>query len=94
MQTQLVAFVKENRHIQQWSHPYIGLFLLKSAADIWTLSMSFRGFFTDANSHLLVPISLLTTQGILPIYVWEWLNQPDQASIGGLLGYLQEQPKP
>ena len=57
MQTHLVAFVKENRHIQQWSHPYYGLFLLKSDSDFTTLAVSLRSFFTDANSHMLVPIN-------------------------------------
>lgn len=88
MQAQLVAFVKENRHVRQWSHPYPGLFLLKSDAEVWTLAASFRSFFTDVNSHIVVPVDSNATQGIMPPYVWEWLNLPDQSPLSGLLGLL------
>lgn len=93
MHAQLVAFVQENRHVKQWIHPYAGLFLLKSDAEVWTLGASFRSFFTDANNHIVVPISSDATQGIMPTYVWSWLNQSDQAPISGLLALLQEQAK-
>lgn len=91
MHAQLVGFVKENRNVKQWIHPYAGLFLLKSDADVWTLAASFRSFFTDANSHVVVPLNSGYFQGIMPNYVWTWLNQPDQTPISGLLGYLQNQ---
>lgn len=90
MHPQLLAFVKENRHVKQWSHPYPGLFLLKSDAGATALASSFGSFFTVANSHLLVPVDLASAQGIMPIYIWEWLALPEQAPLG-LLGHLRSQ---
>jgi hypothetical protein len=75
-------------NIKQWVHPYAGLFLLRSDADVWTLAKSFQEFFTEYHSHMLLPVTPGVTQGIMPKYVWDWLNLPDQAPLG-LAGFLQ-----
>lgn len=85
IEAQLLAFVKANRLVTQWSYPYAGLFLLKSTADIWTLAASFRDFFADEHNHVIVPVSGSTSQGILPNSVWTWLNTPETQPLAGLL---------
>lgn len=82
---QLVAFVKANRSVTQWSHPYIGLYLLKSNQDLQTLARSFNEFFDGKTLHLITAITGEQSQGSLPPYVWEWLNQPEPVGLGSLL---------
>lgn len=94
LQPQLLAFVKDNRHIQQWSHPYPGLYLIKSSATVWTLAESFRGFFTDFKNHVIVPLDPNTTQGILPTNFWDWLRQPETSGLSNLLSLFPPQPWP
>jgi len=92
IQEQLLAFVKANRHIIQWSQPYLGLFLLKSDTDLQTLAVGFREFFSG-KSHIIVLIEGGSAQGIMPTYVWDWMNQPQPSALSGLLGSAVFAPK-
>ena len=89
---QLQSFVKEHKSITQWSHPFNGLYLLKSPASLPTLIQSFDEFFARRVLHFMSPVDAGQSGGILPVYVWEWLRSPPAPSLGGLLGnYLQQQ---
>ncbi len=74
MSEQLAAFVKENRHITQWSQPFHGLYLLKSDAALVTLSGSFQTFFGQKVPHFLTVTGPALSGGILPQEIWAWLN--------------------
>lgn len=76
LQDQLAAFVKANRYVTQWVQPYHGCYLLKSNVDLVTLATSFNEFFAG-RVHIITPISPTATTGILPQYMWDWLNRPE-----------------
>ena len=89
---QLLAFVKSNRLVTQWSQPYAGLYLLKSTTNVWTLAASFQEFFTNRHSHIIVPLSCDTSQGVLPLSVWNWINAPETSLVSGLLAHYATEP--
>jgi hypothetical protein len=93
LHTQLVAFVKSNRNVTQWSHPFVGCFILKSEAGLPALVESFGEFFGGRTLHVVAPLIGQQTGGILPLYLWDWLNEPQISALSGLLGnYLENVP--
>ena len=94
LRDQLLAFVKANRLVTQWSHPYMGLYLLKSTTDVWTLAASFQEFFTKQHSHIIVPLDGDNSQGVLPTSVWNWINAPEASPLANYLGQLAIPPPP
>lgn len=86
---QLLAFVKENRNVDQWSQPYHGLFLIKSNADLMTITESFRSFFGSNVGHFITPTSVHTSGGILPEEIWNWLRT-DHNTLSALLTRYSE----
>lgn len=83
---QLTAFVKNNRHIIQWGHPFSGCYLFKSQAAMLEITEAFREFFAGKTLHIILPVEGHETSGILPTNFWEWLNQTQVQPLGGLLG--------
>lgn len=85
---QLIAFVKANRNVTQWSQPFVGCMLLKSDAAPVLLQSSFGEFFAGKTPHLIAPFEASQTGGLLPQYLWNWLNQTQPSALSGLLGHL------
>ena len=92
IQIQLSAFVKSNRHITQWAHPFIGCFILKSDSGLLALVQSFDEFFGGNTLHVIAPLVAEQVGGILPLYLWEWVNQPQANALSGLLGQYRDDP--
>lgn len=84
---QLLAFVKENRHIDQWSQPYQGLYLLKSKSELLAINESFRAFFGNKIPHFITPISAASSVGILPEQIWIWLRTDHETMYALLRSY-------
>lgn len=73
----------------QWIQPYSGVYLLKAHADLLTLEYGFQEFFAGRTLHVLTPIWPSQIQGVMPPYVWDWLNRQEEASLGDILsGFL------
>jgi hypothetical protein len=94
LEYQLLGFIKQNRHITQWYRAFSGCYLLKSTADLNTIIHSFRDFFGFDHQHLVAPIEGLSTGGILPQYMWDWLNQPEPTPLANYLGLLSAHKPP
>lgn len=86
MHEQLIAFVKNNKFITQWSQPFVGCFLIKTDTQKLILFASFREFFGDKILHVVTPIVPSDLGGILPQNIWEWLNQPEISPLSSLFG--------
>ena len=83
---QLSAFIKANKHVEQWLHPYSGCYLLKSNTPLFTISESFRQFLGHGRLHIITPIGAPMTGGILPQFMWDWVSMEPQ-TLSGLLSH-------
>lgn len=83
IQTQLSAFVKSNRNIDQWSQPFTGVFLIKSPQSLAVLADDFRNFFGET---LFIIAPAAKADGWLPGQFWTWFNMADATPPEGLLG--------
>lgn len=91
---QLAAFVKANRNVSQWAHPYAGVYLLKSEALLFQVNASFAEFFAGKTLHILTPLTAQQTQGVLPQWIWEWINAPDPVPLNSLWTLMAPQDRP
>lgn len=90
---QLMAFVKANRYVTQWAHPFIGCFILKSEAGLPALVSSFAEFFGGNTLHVIAPLTGQHVGGILPPYLWDWVNEPQTPALSDFLNrYLADKP--
>lgn len=90
---QLQSFIKEHKLISQWSNPYPGLFFLKSDAEFPSIVATFAEFFAGKVFHVVCPIESAKVGGILYSHIWDWLNAPPTNTLGGLLGFVQQQER-
>jgi hypothetical protein len=86
MHEQLTAFVKLNRHVNQWAQPFMGCYLLKSDIGLFVLNASFAEFFAQKTLFMIAEIDPNKTSGLLSPAIWTWLNQPETNALSGLLG--------
>lgn len=81
----LVPFVKNNRHVNDWSAPFDGLFLIDSESNAPEITESFRDLFGDQVKFLVVRMGE-DGAGLLPTSVWKWTQ-----SLGHKLTYTDRE---
>lgn len=72
-ENQLAHFVKFNRLVHGYYHPFLGTYVLKSEATTHDLTESFKGLF-DGAAFLLVQFFENYAGGALPPEIWTWIN--------------------
>jgi hypothetical protein len=71
--TQLLAFIRDNRKVAQWYSPYLGTYLLKSGEPLFSLQETLSGIF-DEDLFVIAPINAGWIGGRLPLNMWPWIN--------------------
>jgi hypothetical protein len=82
--TQLFAFVKENKKLDQYYTPFAGCYILKSSFAMNELQRSFASFF-EGSQFVISPIEPSQTGGALPKEIWLWVNSGQLPSIDSKL---------
>ncbi|HEV7289911.1 hypothetical protein [Sphingomonas sp.] len=71
---QIIGFISENRHVQQWLAPFPGFILIKTDSDILELSQSITRFLTRSYFFLAI-VDPVTSAGALTPDMWNWFNR-------------------
>ena len=85
---QFLEFVRSNAFTYQFYAPHVGLVLIKSTADIYSINDSYRAYLAGEHVFIAEVFSHLTA-GSLPRIVWDWINS---ASPPPLIGPRNVQP--
>ena len=75
--SQFIAFINNNKFIEDWSSPYEGVFLIASNSPAEEIASSMDEFIAKRAAYLVSGVELGNNYGSLPEVTWNWLQKFD-----------------
>lgn len=89
----LLAYVRDNRNVQQYFQPWMGTYIIKSHADLQVISAGFVDFF-DESQFVIAQVFTSHLNGLLDQPMWGWINYNVMPVLPGKTGKLPVKAAP